>query len=112
VALDRTAQIGGGRVERGGAHDQDEIRTGTGSHSRGEREPDGLTHAPASAIPLDRAAHGTRRRDSDTHGRLIGRESAEGEQLVVARDTFGPNARDVFPSPQSRGVHHCLSRRR
>jgi hypothetical protein len=77
-----------------------------------EHKADGLADAPASAIPFHRTADGARRGDGHAYGGLVAAERAEGEQPVVARDAFRPDARDVFPSPQSRGVHHGVAKRR
>jgi len=77
-----------------------------------EGDAESLTDAAAGAIPFHGIPDGARRRDSDAHGRLVTVERAEGEQSVVARDAFRPDTRDVFPSPQSRGVHHSVAKRR
>jgi hypothetical protein len=106
VTGDGVAEICGSNVEGRRAHDQQEIRPRAARPSVSEHDPNGLAHPPAGAVPLHGVPDGTRRRHRDTHGRLIARQSAEREQLVIARDTVRPDARDVFPSPQSRGVHH------
>jgi hypothetical protein len=77
-----------------------------------ERDPDGLAKSTPGSISFHRATDAARRGDSHPHSRSVVLERTEGEQFVVARDAFCPNTRDIFPSPQSGGVHHFVARRR
>ena len=113
-------KITGRCVQGGRAYEQHEIHPvglGGAVRTRGRRvvaedDADGLADPAPSAIALHRATDGAGRGYGNPHGGSVIAERAEGEQLVVTRDAFRTDARDVFPSPQSRGVHHCVAKRR